>query len=65
MKAKLTDGRVVELQPDDFNPVGQIYLSKLVQRGIAEDEYTMCELLGSAPAQIRYGMVHPNVEIES
>jgi len=33
MKAKLTDGRIVELQPDDFNPFGQIYLSKLVARG--------------------------------
>ena len=64
MKATLTDGRIVELQPGDFNPVGQIYLSKLVERGLAEDECTMCELLGSAPAEIRYGMVHPKVEIQ-
>ncbi len=35
MKATLTDGRVVELQPEDFNPVGQIYVAKLVERGTA------------------------------
>lgn len=63
MTAKLTDGRTAELKPDDFNPVGQIYLSKLVDRGLAEDECSMCELLGSAPCEIRYGMVHPRVEI--
>ena len=63
MKATLTNGRTVELEESDFNPVGQISLSKLVKRGIAADEYTMCELLDAAPCDIRYGMVHPNVEI--
>ncbi len=64
MKAKLTDGRTVELQPEDFNPAGQIHLSKLVERGLAADKCSMAELLGAAPAAIRYGMVHPNVELE-
>lgn len=64
MKAKLTDGRIVRLKPDDFNPFGQIYLSRLVARGLAADLYEMCELLGAAPCDIRYGMVHPQVEIE-
>lgn len=63
MNAKLTDGRIVELKESDFNPVGQIYLSKLIERGIASDEYEICELLGAAPSDIRYGMVYPNVEI--
>ena len=63
MKAKLTDGRVVELQPEDFNPVGQIYVSKLVERGIADDTSEMCELLGAAPCDMRYGMVHPGVDL--
>ncbi len=63
MKAKLTDGRVVELQPEDFNPVGQIYVSKLVERGLADDASEMCELLGKAPCDMRYGMVHPGVDV--
>ncbi len=63
MKAKLTDGRVVELQPEDFTPVGQIYVSKLVERGLADDASKMCELLGTAPCNMRYGMVHPNVDL--
>jgi hypothetical protein len=63
MKAKLTDGRIIELESGDFNPFGQIYLSRLVNRGVAEDIYKVCELLGSASAEIRYGMVHPKVQI--
>ena len=64
MKAYLTDGRRVELDIHDFNPFGQIYLSKLVGRGVSADEFMVCELLGAAPCEIRYGMVHPNVPIE-
>ena len=63
MKATLTDGRVVELQPEDFNPVGQIYVAKLVERGLADDASEMCELLGAAPCDMRYGMVHPGVDL--
>ena len=62
-KATLTDGRIVELERGDFNPFGQIYLAKLVARGLADDNDTMCELLGADPSDIRYGMVHPAVEI--
>jgi hypothetical protein len=63
MKLKLTDGRTVDLLPEDINPFGQVYLARLVERGLAEDKHEMCELLGAAPCDIRYGMVHPQVDV--
>ena len=63
MNATLTDGRRIEFQPEDFNPFGQVYLERLVARGLAPDIYAMADLLGAAPSQVRYGMVHPEVDL--
>lgn len=39
----------------EVNPFGQVRPMELVERGIATDMEHACELLGIAPAEVRYG----------
>lgn len=56
LKVRLTNGRTVELRA---NTVGQIYTAPLIASGLCADDFEAAELLGAAPCEVRYRMVHP------
>lgn len=62
--ATLTDGQTIEIYEDEINKFsGQIILGKLIERGIAPDQRTLCHLLNAHESSVRYGMVHPEIPI--
>ncbi len=53
---QLTNQRGAEGIELEVNPAGQVRIGELIDRGIARDSDQACELLGVAPADVRYGL---------